>query len=591
MTGSTLRRVRTHSSLAYAGAWEDPLSLFGAKVPPEFLIGRVRTCSWEKSYTQLAHLAAKVAHHGFDSEEIRLLTVDPLLQLTGDLSAGPIISAARKAVSERRNDMILAHEQAISFLQHLVLMEGGDSNNQPLPPEMSLWLACSGAFLGRWQQAEEESCSEEHALIAELSTALRFNNEADPVRTLVRTARLFANQPTHGELSATAAWESLKKNAFGGDYDEFFDSVLGTLFMLSRMWGDKNSRWPEPEIDMSLFLKETSVDPMRFQCLMETLSADRATLSKEARQRTIDGLPHAPTALLYHPFVRMGSNRFVAASPWAVLHQVRFAPWAQLLRSAKGLCPKRSPNSWFRAFGGQLESWCRRLATEAERSPTCRAKFHMPKVPGGADEVEDVVLTEGRAVVLFSVKSRVMEAGAAREAISVSKTMHWYKSYFFEEKGDDYRGGAIRQIDARIRMIQEGRFESQGIMARARILPVIVTYDGLGESDALYKWLEAQCVTEGLLQGSMIGPITLARIDEFEDLMARTADGKSVVELLRRREHADRYRRLDQIIYEHALPRKRRRLPFFNQDWNVLTTRIRERLFRKGGPGPETACP
>ena len=586
---SRARKMPSHPSLQYAGSWEDPAKLFGANVPREFLIGRVRNCSWEKSYTQLARLAAKVAHHNVDSEAIRVLTVDPLLALKGDASAASIIAAARSAVSERRNKMFIAHEQAISFLQHLVLMEGGDSDSEPLAPEISLWLACSGAFLGSWQVAEDEASSEEDTLVAELSTAFRFNNKADPVRTLVRSARLFAEQPAHGELSAKETWESLRAKAFGGSYDEFFDSVLGTLFMLSQMWGDENSKWPEPEIDLASFLKETKVDPMHFQNLMQILSADRDTLREEIRQRTIDGLPHAPTALLYHPFVKLGPNRFVAASPWAVLHQVRFAPWAQLMYAAKSASPKRSPDSWFRAFGNQLEGWCRRLAAEAQRSPICRGKFHMPKAPGGADEVEDVVLKEGRAVVLFSVKSRVMDAKAARESFSVSRTMDWYKKYFFEKKGDDYRGGAIRQIDMRIRMIQEGKFEAQGISRRARILPVIVTYDSLGESDALYKWLEDQCVTERLLQGPMIGPVTLARIDEFEDLMARIADGKSVVELLRRREHVDRYRRLEQIIHEHDLPRKRRRLPFFNDDWVVLNNRILGRLFRKEETGSGTA--
>ena len=147
----------------------------------------------------------------------------------------------------------------------------------------------------------------------------------------------------------------------------------------------------------------------------------------------------------------------------------------------------------------KLEGWCRSVAAEAQKSPCCRGTIHMPTEPGGEDEVEDVVLREGRAIVLFSVKSSVMDAKAAREAISVAKTMEWYTDYFFEKKGNDYRGGAIRQIDARIRMIQNGKFAAQGIEPHARILPVIVTYDSLGETDALYKWLEICCVKENLL--------------------------------------------------------------------------------------------
>jgi hypothetical protein len=210
----------------------------------------------------------------------------------------------------------------------------------------------------------------------------------------------------------------------------------------------------------------------------------------------------------------------------------------------------------------------------------------MPRSPGGSDEVEDIVLKEGRAIVLFSVKSRVMDVQAAREAVSISKTMDWYQRYFFESRGNDYRGGAIRQLDKRIGMIRNGQFECDGIGARSRILPVIVTYDALGESDALYKWLAEECSKQDLLQGEGIGPITLARIDDFEDLMAHAADGRSVVQLLRRREHVDRLRRLDQIIEENRLPPSRRRLAFFKRDWDALSARIRERWFGADEGGP-----
>jgi hypothetical protein len=63
--------------------------------------------------------------------------------------------------------------------------------------------------------------------------------------------------------------------------------------------------------------------------------------------------------------------------------------------------------------------------------------------------------------------------------------------------------------------------------------------------------------------------------------MARIADGRSVFELLRRRQNVDRYRRLDQIVHENELPQKRRHLPFFNSEWNVLTDRLMNRLFQE----------
>jgi hypothetical protein len=282
---------------------------------------------------------------------------------------------------------------------------------------------------------------------------------------------------------------------------------------------------------------------------------------------------------------------YIASSTWAIQHQIRFAPWAQLMMAAKAASAKKTPDAWFRAFGQQVESWCRDMANAAQASPYCKVRFHMPRTPGGEDEVEDVVVIEGRAIVLFSVKSRVMDAKAARDAISAETTMRWYRDYFFEEKGDDFRGGAVRQLHQRIRLIREGRFTSQGISASARILPVIVTYDSLGESDLLYRWLGIQCAKENLLQGADIGPLTLARVDEFEDLMARAADGKSVVELLRRREGPDKHRRLDQIIAEHKLPTRRRRLALFESAYADVSERVRARLFnpQSGGGQPQPA--
>ena len=576
-----------HPSMAYATPYETAKTLFGLEVEPEFLIQRVRSFPWEDSFYRLAQLAAKVTRFGPDSELIRRLTIDPLAALTGDASAASLIQNARRAVAERRNRMVVAHEQAISFMQHLVLLEGGgEGPEKPADAELSLWLACAGTFLSRWRE-ESEASAERHALIASMSHGLRFNNSFDAARTLVRSSLLFATPPANGDLAVQATWDAIVADAFGGRYEEFLEAVLGPLYMLSQGWGDESSSWPNPAIDTDKFLAETKVPADRFVEMLKLMSADRETLRETIRKRTKDGLPHAPTALLYQPFVQVTNSIYVAASPWAIQHQVRFAPWAQMMYATKRTSAKGGPDPWFRAFGQLVEAWCRRTAVEAERSPYFRARLHMPATPGGDDEVEDVVLIEGRAVVLFSVKSRVMDAKAAREATSVATTMDWYRDYFFEKRGDDYRGGAVRQLDKRVQMIREGKFEDQGIASTARILPVIVTYDSLGESDPLYRWLEARCAEEGLLQGPDVGPVTLARVDEFEDLMARAADGKSVVEILRRREQSDRYRRLDQVLHEHLLPKRRRRLPFFNDTYHQLVQRILGRLF-KGDPEGST---
>jgi hypothetical protein len=571
--------------MAYAHRYENAETIFGTEMDADFLINRVRSFSWEGIYYRLAELASLVAQHGPDSETVRRRTVDPLLHLTGNASAAAIIRRARHAVATRRNEIVVAHEEAISYLQHLALLEGGDGEEVPADAELSLWLGGVGSHLGKWQREDRDAADDaREGLIASLAHNLRFNNDPDPARLLVRAGLLFT-RPARGQLSDPEIWRRVQDEAFGGPYDEFLEAVLGPLFMLSKLWGDEASSFPPPVVDPTTYLREAKIDPERLVALLDKVAADRETLRAEIRERLRpDGLPHAPTALLYRPLVKTRPATYVAASPWAMQLQLRTGVWALFLAGTKRVFPGRSPDAWFRTFGDLLEGWCRTLAGEAARSRFCRAGFHMPARPGGDDEVEDVVLVEGRAAVLFSVKGRIMDSKAGREAVSVGTTMNWFANFFFEERGDDHRGGALRLLHQHVERIRSGEFEKHGIDRGMRILPVVVTYDSLGETDVLYHWIEEECRRRGLLQGDEIGPVTLARIDEFEQLMALAADGRSVVGLLRRREQRDRHRRLDQILGENPLPRNRRRLAFLDGQYHALSARIIQRLF---GHGPE----
>lgn len=576
------RARQSARSLAYARPYETGETMFGVDVPADFLLSRVRSFSWEASFCKLSKVAAVVAKCGANSEKVRRLTVDPLSQLTGNDTAAAIIANAKRAVTERRQTLLVAHEQAISFLQHLVLLEGGDGDEVPGDPELSLWLAGIGSHLEQWKDDHGQYTTEED-LIASMCHGLRFNNEPDAARLLVRAANLF-RKPDRNELAEPSLWKKLEIQAFSGPFQEFFESVLGPLFLLSKSWGDGDQGERNPVISLDRFFRETKVDEIKFPIFLDRVSADRETLRTEIRKDLRpDGLPHAPTALLYRPFVRTAPGIYVAASPWAVQLQLKTGIWALFLAGMKQVSPKGSPDLWFRAFGGLLEDWCRLLASQAGKSHLCKVTFQMPESPGGVDEVEDVVAMEGGSAVLFSVKGRVMEAKAARLAVSVGTTLDWYDKFFFEEKGDDYRGGAIRLLDRRIERIRAGEFEPQGVARNVKILPVVVTYDSLGETDLFYKRLERKCAELGLMQGPNIGPVTLARVEEFEDLMERAADGQSLVKLLRKREHGGRHRRLDQIIRENG-PTKRRRLPFFDEQYKSIVAAIVKRLSGKDLP-------
>jgi hypothetical protein len=222
-----------------------------------------------------------------------------------------------------------------------------------------------------------------------------------------------------------------------------------------------------------------------------------------------------------------------------------------------------------------VEYWCRRTAGEAKVSNSS-ARILISESAGSPDEIEDVVVVEGDAAVLFSVKSRLMEARAAREAVSPDLTVDWLENFLFENKGDDHRGGAVRLLNARIDKLRAGQFEKLGLGRASRVYPVIVTYDNLCALDLHYQWLDQKCQDHRLLQQDGVGPLSLARLEEFEDLMALPQQGRSIIDLLRKRESTDKNRRLDQILYEKGRPK---RLPFFELEHTKLQARIMTRLF------------
>src|SRR5216684_1650068 len=147
---AALPRAPGHPSAAYAHPYETAKDLFGKEMSAAELIDRVQGFSWQGSFYHLASLAAIVANEpgGALSERVRRLTVDPIAQLAG--SGLDLLKRARRAVRERRNRIVLAHEEAISFLQHLVLLEGGDADATPGDPEIALWLAGANGHLARW---------------------------------------------------------------------------------------------------------------------------------------------------------------------------------------------------------------------------------------------------------------------------------------------------------------------------------------------------------------------------------------------------------------------------------------------------------
>lgn len=568
--------------------FENATEVAGLAMPVNQLLPRVRSYSWKESFVRLADLAAVVANAdgGVDSEVVRNRTVDALMKLTGS-SAG-LITRIKDYVSRNRRTMVIAHEEAINYLEHLVLLEGADDGDAPADSEIALWLLGINDHVSDWLEEDSRELTKEEELIAISAHALRFNNSPDIMREIVRTFRLLDVTPTRGELSDEPIWRAVHEAAFGCEFRRYFVCFTYFITLLSKFWGS-NLGHRLPFLDANELYSETRVDVAEGAAWLSQLAMTRdearAEISKRLRP---DGLPHAPTALLRNPLITFDENRHVAASPWVVRGLLKTGLWARLLLECKDRFPKGA-DVWLSTFGDQFEQWCRDVAANASEQRWFRGTVVLPSEPGATDEIEDVLHQEGRAAVFFSAKGRLVPEPIARQAKSRSALIDWYEKYFFGAKAAAYRAGVVRQLDARITKLREGHFEP--ILSRStRVIPVVLTYDSLCEHVLLYRWLERRCEEHGCLQQPDVAPLTLARIDDFEELMVRSAGGESLVGILRKREKQWRHHRLDRLLF--SLGRRSRagrpkRLPLLDELFALVGDSQAALLCGRSVPPPE----
>lgn len=567
----------TTGTLAYAQPYETSERIFGATLPAKELIDRVRSYDWRESLIRLADLASIASHSRRDGnpERLRKRTIDPLAKLMG--SDETILRNARAAVAQRRDKMVLAHEEGILFLQHLVILEGATSGPAPSDTEIALWLACGNSYLDQSWADESSKATVEEGLTAGMIRISRYNNNPDLLRALVRANAIFGTPPSKTKLAEPAIWQRLQEVAFGKPFEKFFDTGPALLAVMTQGWGSDLQEFRLPTFGMQ-WLSSSALSPDEFLGSMRWMTGTRESIAAETRKRLrADGLPHCPTALLHTPIVDLGEG-FVMATPGALVNQLRTGIWARYLAAAKSGDIGVGVDEWNSAFGYMVEGWCGRVARAARESNACVASVLLPSHPGAPDEVEDVVVVEGQNVILFSVKSRLVDARVSREGKSPETTLSWFEEFFFAEKNKTHRAGAASLLSKRIDMLRAGAFEEQGIGRDVRVFPVVVTYDPLGENELLYRRLEDGLRRRSLMQQEDVGPLTIARMEDFEELMVRVSVGKSVSGLLTNRERCDRNRRLDQVIYEVNGSDVADRLTFFDDEFATLCGRMQARL-------------
>lgn len=579
---------RSKAKIAGPRRFEDAASVAGLAMPTEELIPRIRSYSWKESFIRLADLAGVVANAGADSEAVRSRTIDPLLQLTGS-SAG-LIAKIKEFVRTNRNSMVIAHEEAINYLQHLVLLEGGEEGDGPADTEIGLWLLGINDHVSDWLEEDERALTEEEELIAVCAHALRFNNSPDLMREVARTFHLLEHEPLRGVLADDKLWRELQQYAFGCEFRRYFSCFAYLLALLSLGWGTTR---PDglPILEAERLYGKTEVEVAEGAAWLSRIAMSRDEAKAEIGKRVRDdGLPHAPTALLRTPLVQISEGRYIAASPWVVRAFLKTGLWARMLFAAKDK-HKKGADIWLSTFGDKFEQWCRDVADDAAKQRWFKGELLLPSEPGADDEIEDVVLCEGRAAIFFSAKGRLVPEPEARHAKSRSALIDWYEKYFFGAKSAKYRAGVIRQLDARITLLRNGEFEPD-LNRSTRVLPVILTYDSLCEDVLLYRWLEERCVSHGCLQQPGVAPLTLAKVDDFEDLMMRAAEGESAVGILRKRESSWKHQRLDRLLFSlkgRTRGGSPKRLPMIEEVFETVVAAQNELLFGKAPDGTPIA--
>ena len=573
--------------LKYITKYENGETVLGQPMPAAFLVDRIKTFGWKESLLRLAHIAAIVANDdlGPNSPRACALTADGIRSLTASTPAAQaMLARARTYVENARRLLVVAHEEALLFLQHVVILHGSDSSTDgPSDAEVAFWLLGASDHLGEWAKPDDAAMNDTERLAAELVKVHRFNRSEDSVRTALRTDGIFGAAPWQGGLSG-AAWSAVQQAAFEEAFHGYFDSFVLPLFVLSHAWGSGLKDSDElPVIRAERFSAFGGEGP-RFLARLKKITASRDELRGEVLKRMKpDGLlPHAPTALLHRPLVDLGEHGTLAATPWYVRNFVRTGIWNQYREAAKQIAgDRKGGDEWNRAFGQLFEEWVRTFALKVKSANGTKAQIILPSFPGAADEIEDAVLIEEGVVVMFSAKGRMVREDIARYSMSRRQLLDWYEAYLFESKNDDFRGGAIRQISARINMLRRGDFEDRGVLRKARVHPVIVTYDSLCENQMLYAWVAERCQHHGLLQQPNVGKPVFAAVQDYERLLGVAARGGSVVKLLEKRlTPMWKDERLEVILGESNAPL---RLPGTELEYAELMKRMGPRI----GVSPE----
>lgn len=560
-------------------AWATLSELLGPSLPPDALVARVRALHREETLRKLAHLAAVLCNSP-DSvlgQQARALTRDLLVGCKA--SADPLESAVARALDRLPLDRAVGHAHVIYLLQLLAASHATSTGMVPSDAYLSFLMLAANDHIPEWLPDEKTVLTRTEHVLGVSSFCTSFNRSDDTMRTLLRIVDI-AGHRSERQFPNPELWERVQHEAFGTSFEEYVELFLAPMLLFSNFCGLEH---PPFMVQKQWRGRDDRERALYERWLSEaSLTLDAAT-SAFASRTMPSGLPGLPQEFFRKPFVKIGSQ-LVCLSPWHIRDHAVLGTWAKLNAASKKVLNTSSNQVFSSAFGYSFERWCASLADEVSKTPGFRDTLLLPSSPGAEDEIEDVVMRDGKYVAMFSAKASPVPEASLKTAAHVEDVIAWLQRFFFEGQDEararNYRGGAALLLDRKIQRLRAGDYEDRGLKKEAVVLPCIVSFDNVGESSMLYKWLDDECRRLGILVArANVRPLTIITPEEYEALIALGNEGRGICRLLAEKTEPRFARgRLDQFLYDRASGAKLMRLPSMKERFQRIASRSAERM-------------
>jgi hypothetical protein len=423
---------------------------------------------------------------------------------------------------------ITVSEKGLLLAEALVLAHGADDGREPSHAEAT-WL-----LLRLNDYASEYREDVDGGLLAEIVHSVRFNRHPDLLRELARAELVLASPPSTRPDLQGDAWQDFLRAAFADlPLATYVDNLLAPLAIESTRWMANEQR-VAPTVEADVWGTNLRLGKEVCAKLLRALAIPEGSARAESKESLKAESKRLPPFMFRTPMVDFGQS-LVVASPSLLRGQLQTGIWGRCLAAARSTTwGSRESDAWHKVFGTLFDQYAEWVAAQASKMPAFSgAGYELlgRSGVGAEDEIEDVVLKQGDHVLLASCKARLMPETAVRQIADPGAIMKWLDQVFFKEGKDEHRQGAAFLLSRRVDRLRNGEFEPRAAKG-ARVFPLFVTYDHLGESKLHLKWLADGAEKRRLLGQGPINPPIVIDIAAFEELMSFAGRGGDIWSVL-----------------------------------------------------------